>query len=89
MSPHIFPKTLTLVLIFSCIDLLFTKQQNLITDSGIHPSLHSNFEHQVFYVKFNLKIFYAPLYERHIWQYKHANTDMISKTIQGLDNLLG
>ena len=26
----------------SCIDLRFTNQQNLITDSGIHPALHSN-----------------------------------------------
>ena len=69
----------------SCIDLLFTNQQNLITDSGIHPSLHSNCHHQIIYGKFNLKIFYIPPYERHIWHYKHANTDMISKAIQGFD----
>ena len=30
----------------SCIDLLFTNQQNLITDSGIYHSLHSNCHHQ-------------------------------------------
>ena len=24
-------------------------------------------------------------YERHIWHYIHANTDMISKAIQGFD----
>ena len=65
----------------SCIDLLFTNQQNLIADSGIHPSLHSNYHHQIIYGKFNLKIFYPPQYERHIWHYKYANTDMISKTI--------
>ena len=30
----------------SCIDLLlFTNRQNLINDSGIHPSLHSNCHH--------------------------------------------
>ena len=69
----------------SCIDLLFTNQQNLITDSGIHPSLHSNCHHQIIHEKFNLKIFYPPPYERHIWHYKHANTDMISKAIQGFD----
>ena len=69
----------------SCIDLLFANQQNLITDSGIHPSLHSNCHHQIIYGKFNLKIFYPPPYERHIWHYKHANTDMISKAIQGFD----
>ena len=26
----------------SCIDLIFTSQPNLITESGIHPSLHPN-----------------------------------------------
>ena len=80
MSPLIFLKTFN-----SCIYLLFTNQQKLITDSGIHPSLHSNCHHQIIYGKFNLKIFYPPPYERHIWHYKHANTDMISKAIQGFD----
>ena len=69
----------------SCIDLLFTNQRNLITDSGVHPSLHSNCHHQIIYGKFNLKIFYPPPYERHSWHYKHANADMISKAIEGLD----
>ena len=50
----------------SCIDLLFTNQQNLLTDSEIHPSLHSNCHHQIIYGKFNLKIFYPPRYERHM-----------------------
>ena len=44
----------------SCTDLIFTNQQNLITDSGIHPSLYSNCYHQIIYGKFNLKIFYLP-----------------------------
>ena len=65
--------------------LFFTNLQNLITDSGIHPSLHSNCHHQIIYGKFNLKNFYPPPYERHIWHYKYANTDMISKAIQGFD----
>ena len=33
----------------SCIDLLLTNQQNLISDSGIHPSLYSNCHHQIIY----------------------------------------
>ena len=69
----------------SCIDMLFTNQQNLINNSEIHPSLHSNCHHQIIYGKVNLEIFYLPRYERHIWHYKHANVDMISKAIQGLD----
>ena len=76
------PKTLTLN---SSIDLLFTNQQNLTTDSGIHPSLHSNCHHQIIYGKFNLKIFYPTLYERYIWHNKHANADMISQAIHGFD----
>ena len=69
----------------SCIDLLFTNQQNSTTDSGIHSSLHCNCYHQIIYVKFDLKIFFPPLYEKHICHYKPAKTDMISKAIQGLD----
>ena len=34
---------------------------------------------------FDLKIGSPPPYERHIWHYKHANTDMSSKAIQGFD----
>ena len=66
----------------SCIDLLFTNQQNLITDLGVHPSLHSNCYHQIIYGKFNLKVFYPPPYERHIWHYEHAKVDMISRAIE-------
>ena len=44
----------------SCIDLIFT--------SGVHPSLHPYFYHQVIYAKFNLKVHYPPPYEREVWQ---------------------
>ena len=30
-----------------CIDLIFTSQPNLIIESGVHPSLHSNCHHQL------------------------------------------
>ena len=30
----------------SCIDLIFTSQNNLVTNSGVHSSLHSNCHHQ-------------------------------------------
>ena len=36
-------------------------------------------------LKFNLKVFYPPPYERHIWHYEHANTDMVSKAMEGFD----
>ena len=54
----------------SCFDLIFTSQPNLITESGVHPSLHPNCHHQVIYAKFNLKVYYPPAYEREVDQLK-------------------
>ena len=48
----------------SCIDLIFTSQPNLVTESGVHSSLHANCHHQITYVKFNLNVIYPPRYER-------------------------
>ena len=42
----------------SSINLIFANQPNLVTDSGIHPSLHQNCHHQVIFCKLNLKIEY-------------------------------
>ena len=50
----------------SCIDLIFTSQPNLITDSGVHSSLHSNCHHQIVFAKFNLHVVYPPPYLREI-----------------------
>ena len=52
----------------SCIDLIFTSQPNMIMDSGVHPSLHSNYRHEIIYAKFDLKVFYPPPYEKTMWQ---------------------
>ena len=49
----------------SCIDLIFTDRPNLIVDSGVYPSLHSNCYHQITYCKRNFNIEYPPPpYER-------------------------
>ena len=45
----------------SCIDLIFTSQQNLVMESGIHSSLHSNYHHQIVFAKFNLPFFPSAL----------------------------
>ena len=57
----------------------------MIVDSGVHPSLLSNCHHQIIYAKFDLKIFYPPPYERHIWHYEDAHVDGISKAIDGFN----
>ena len=51
-------------------------------ESDIHPSLHSNCHYQIIYVRFNLKIYYPPPYERAIWHYRKANVDLIQQAIR-------
>ena len=51
----------------SCIDLIFTRQPNLVIESGVHPSLHSNCHHQKVYCRLNLNIKFPTPYERLIW----------------------
>ena len=69
----------------SCIDLIFTLQPNLVMESGIHSSLHSNCHHQIVFAKFNLSIFYPPPYERTVWYYERANTELIRRAIDQFD----
>ena len=42
----------------SCIDLIFTSQADLLMESGMDPSMHSNCHHQIIYLKFDLHIFF-------------------------------
>ena len=53
----------------------------MITDSGVHPSLHSNCHHQKMYAKFDLKVFYLTPYERTVWRISRANSDHIKKPL--------
>lgn len=61
----------------SYIDLLFTYQPNLITEPGVHPSLHFNCHHQIVFAKFNSNIYCLKPYSREVWHYKNASTDLI------------
>ena len=69
----------------SCIDLTFTSQPNLVVDFGIHPSLHENCHNQIIYDKFDLKIFYPPPYERTVWHYQKADTELIKRSFENFD----
>ena len=42
----------------SCIDLIFTNQPNLVTESGVYPSLHPKCHHQIVFAKLNLNVEY-------------------------------
>ena len=70
---------------YSCVDLVFTSPDNLVTNSGVHSSLHSNCHHQIIFSKFNLNISYPPPYERVVSENNKANYDLITKTIDAFD----
>ena len=67
---------------FSCIDLIFCNQPNLITSSGVHSSLHPNCHHHITHAKLDLKVYYPPPYKRTIWHYNEANPDHIRRSIE-------
>ena len=69
----------------SCIDLIFTIQLKLVMESCVHSSLYANYHHLLPYVKFNLNVFYPPLYERKVRHYKLANSDCIQRTSKNFD----
>ena len=73
---HLLPTSST------CIDLIFTNQPNLVVNSGAHPSLHKSCHHQITFYKLNLKIEYAPPYERLVWDYKKADTNSIRRALK-------
>ena len=68
-----------------CVDLVFTCQDNLVTNSGVHSSLHSNCHHQIIFSKFNLSISYPPPYEHVVSENNKANYDLITKIIDAFD----
>ena len=47
---------------FSCIDLIFTTQLDMVLESGVHHSLHQNCHHQIIFAKFNLKVYERAIY---------------------------
>ena len=65
--------------------MTFTSQANMVIDSGVHASLHSNCHHQIIYTKSDLKTFYPPPYERTVLHFKHANSDHIKRAIDIFD----
>ena len=65
----------------SCIDLTFTDQPHLVTNCGIHASLHLNCHYQITYCKLNLKI-NPPPYKCLVWDYKKANSVCIKEPLR-------
>ena len=69
----------------SCIDLIFASQPNLVSESGVQPSLYNTCHHQIIYAKINFQIKLPPPYKRKIWHYKNAEADLIRRSIESFN----
>ena len=59
----------------SCIDLMFTSLPSMVVNSGVHSSLNANC-YETEFAKFDLKIYYPPPYEREVWHYQKAGSEV-------------
>ena len=67
------------------IDLLLSSQPNLVNETGVHPSLYPNSNHQIIFAKCTQKIIYLSPYFRDAWHCKDANADLILQAIAMFD----
>ena len=67
------------------VNLIFTNQANIIMDSGVHLSLNEKCDHQIIYLKLNLKIGYPSPYIWKVWDYNRSKTDSINFSVEILD----
>ena len=68
---------------FSFIELIFSLQKYLATNSRTHSKLHPNSHYPFFFSDFNRKIWYSPPYECLICKNEKANADLIKRAIKG------
>ena len=52
---------------------------NLVIKSGIQPSQHTKFYHQIAFWKHTVKVQNPPLYERLIHEYTNANVELVNR----------
>ena len=57
----------------------------MITNRGVHPSLHENCHHQIIFGKFNMKIFYPSPYKRLVCHYHNAIVEAINSAIESFN----
>ena len=69
----------------TCIDLIITDQPNLFVESGVHPSLDNNCQHQIIHGKLNITLPSPPPYKRTVWDYGKANACAIKDLLNDIN----
>ncbi len=66
----------------TCVDLILTNNPQIFVNSGVIPSPDDHCKHQIIHGNLNLSVPCPPPYERKIWKYHLADTDMIKQSIK-------
>ena len=69
----------------SCIDLIFTTETNLVTDSGVLSSLFLTCHHQLIFAKVNFTTFFPLAYGWRIWGFSRASINAIMQAVNSVD----
>ena len=69
----------------SCIDLIFYSNTSFVKNCRSQPSIYEKCHHNIIHGTLNIDIALPPLYYRDVWDYKHANTGSIQKTVSTFD----
>ena len=69
----------------TCIDLIITDQPNLFVETGVHPSLDNNCQHQIIHGKLNITLPSPPPYKRTVWDYGKVNTCAIKDLLNDIN----
>ena len=70
---------------FSCIDLIFCDNLNIISNYSADLSIFEKCHHNIIFGKINIRILPPPSYVREVWNYRKANVKSIQKAIQTFD----
>ena len=70
---------------FTCIELIFTSNPNLINSSGVEMSLFEKCHHNIAHGKIDFKISIPPPYMREVWDYKNASAESTQRSISSID----
>ena len=73
----------------SCIDIIFFSQPNLISESGVTPSLLPQCHHDITYAKIDLNVKNPPPYKRQMWDYKNADNISIRRGLSSVNWVRG
>ena len=66
---------------WSCIDLIFSSNTSFVKNCGSELLICEKCHHNIIYGTLNFDIPLPPPYDKDIWDYKHANTEIIQKAI--------